>query len=90
MWGWCGGAEGEHYTVLVAAFPTALLPAPLMPSCPTLDPRYGLTHPFYFSSELAPGPSDVNWPALWCSWRQAFWRGLAAVPLHSLTSGWGL
>ncbi|EFN57874.1 hypothetical protein CHLNCDRAFT_57000 [Chlorella variabilis] len=34
-----------------------------------------------FSVQLAPGPDNINWPALWTPWLQRVWRGLAVIPL---------
>ncbi len=42
-----------------------------------------LTRPSPCNSQVqpAPGPEEVNWPALWSSWRERDWRTMLVRPL---------
>lgn len=36
---------------------------------------------------MAPGPEEVNWPALWLNYRQKAWRAWYTKPVRALLTG---
>lgn len=41
--------------------------------------KVGLIPGIQLTASAAPSPEDINWPALQCSWRARFWRGVIVL-----------
>lgn len=74
----------ERAATLALPLPTAFIAlfgsqAEALMAAGSAHGQYGRQRTYYLTSQLASSPSDVNWPALWTSWRGAWWRHLLAI-----------